>query len=107
MNKPISIGSQGENRFPATRAMIPPRAEPAGWAIIGSNCPPGEIRRMADFLEIEISDETLARVVNDTSFGAMRQRAIAAEVESGRHDHLVVGPRPFLIKVPIDAGRGC
>lgn len=44
--------------------------------------PLGEIRCIADFLEIEISDEALAKVADQTSFGNMRQRAIAAETAS-------------------------
>lgn len=46
--------------------------------------PIAEIRRIADFLAIEISDEALAQVVQETSLGAMPQRAIAAEAESDR-----------------------
>ncbi len=41
--------------------------------------PQREIRCIADFLEIEISNEGLAQVVQDTSLEAMRQRAFAAE----------------------------
>lgn len=41
--------------------------------------PLGEIRGMAEFLEIEISDEALAAVIDHTGFDAMRERAIAAD----------------------------
>jgi aryl sulfotransferase len=50
--------------------------------------PLGEIRRIADFLKIEIADEALANVADHTSFGAMRQRAIAADAVSDQ-------PSPF------------
>lgn len=50
--------------------------------------PLGEIRRIADFLDIEIADAALAHVVDRTHFDAMRQRAIAA-------DAVVDGPSPF------------
>jgi len=36
--------------------------------------PKGEIKRMADFLDIEVSDEALTAIVQHTDLSAMRQR---------------------------------
>jgi aryl sulfotransferase len=60
--------------------------------------PAGEIRRLADFLEIEISAEALAQVVAHTSLAAMRQRSLAAEAESDRLDAFRGGANTFFYK---------
>jgi aryl sulfotransferase len=60
--------------------------------------PLGEIRCIADFLNIEISAEALAKVVDQTSFGAMRQRAIAAQADSDEPPIFRDGARTFFHK---------
>lgn len=60
--------------------------------------PPGQIRRIADFLTIEISDEALTNVADQTSFGAMRERAIAADAASDKSSIFRNGARTFFHK---------
>lgn len=60
--------------------------------------PLGEIRRIGDFLDIEISDEALAKVAGYTSFGAMRQRAIAAQAASDEPPIFREGAKTFFHK---------
>lgn len=57
--------------------------------------PLGEIRRIANFLNIELADEALVNVVEQTSFEAMRQRAIAAEAVSDKPSPFRDGARTF------------
>jgi aryl sulfotransferase len=56
--------------------------------------PKGEIERMASFLDIEISDETLPAIVQDTSLSAMRQR----DIEAGAHTIFKDGANTFFFK---------
>lgn len=60
--------------------------------------PVAEIRRMADFLAIDVSDEVLAQVVETTSLKAMRQRASAAEAEGDRPRRFRDGAKTFFHK---------
>lgn len=60
--------------------------------------PLGEIRRIADFLEVELSDEALATVADRTSFDAMRQRAIAADAASDGASPFREGAKTFFHK---------
>jgi aryl sulfotransferase len=58
--------------------------------------PLGEIRGIAGFLGIEISDEALVNVVERTSFDAMRERAIAAD--ANRTSPFREGAKTFFYK---------
>jgi len=60
--------------------------------------PAGEIRRLADFLAIDVSAEVLTQVVETTSLKAMRQRAITAEAERDRPHTWRDGARTFFHK---------
>jgi aryl sulfotransferase len=60
--------------------------------------PLGEIHRIADFLDIELSDEALANVVDRTSFAAMRERGIAADAASDGSSPFRDGARTFFHK---------
>jgi aryl sulfotransferase len=57
--------------------------------------PLGEIRRIADFVNIAISDEALANVVDRTSFAAMRERAIATDAASDGASPFREGAKTF------------
>lgn len=57
--------------------------------------PLGEIRRIAAFLGIAITDEALAHVVDRTSFAAMRLRAIAADAASDAPSPFREGAKTF------------
>ena len=57
--------------------------------------PEDEIQRIADFLAIEICAETLMQIVQETSLGAMRQRAMAGEGEIGMQKVFRGGNRAF------------
>jgi aryl sulfotransferase len=57
--------------------------------------PASEIRRIAQFLHVEIDPQTLDHVVADSSLPAMRQRAVAAESHRDRPDSFHGGARTF------------
>lgn len=56
--------------------------------------PKGEIKRIATFLGIEVSDETLDTIIQTTSLSAMRKRAR----EAGRYGGFKKGPETFFFK---------
>ena len=56
--------------------------------------PKGEIKRIADFLDIEVSDEALTAIVQHTSLSAMRQRS----QEDGPHPVWKEGANTFFFK---------
>jgi aryl sulfotransferase len=60
--------------------------------------PLGEIRRIANFLNIELADEALVKVVEQTSFGTMRQRAIDRDAASDGPSTFRDGARTFFHK---------
>jgi aryl sulfotransferase len=60
--------------------------------------PPREIRHIADFLGIAISDEALAQVVEETSLSAMRERAVAVDAEEDEPQTFRGGSNTFFYK---------
>jgi aryl sulfotransferase len=66
---------------------------------------PGQIRRIADYLDISASDEQVAQIAQQTSLTAMRTRA--EQNDPGISKNLVDGARYSSTWAPTGAGGGC